>query len=91
VVIRKADYDKLADYLKQAINAAWSQLRRGRKIGWKITSVGHAIFLLTVENEYEASTVSEEQKLSAILGGGASPRSKRGLKRTLATTRSSIL
>jgi hypothetical protein len=42
-------------------------MRRGRKIDWNIVSMGQAIFLLTVEDEYRASTLLEEQELSMLL------------------------
>ena len=67
VVIKKDAYDRLAVHLKQALNTAWSQIRRGRRIDWNIVSMGQAIFLVTVQDEYRASTLLEEQKLSTLL------------------------
>jgi hypothetical protein len=52
--------------LKQELNVAWSQLKRGRKVE-ETASMGVNIFLLTLADEMRTSTVVEEKRFDELL------------------------
>jgi hypothetical protein len=66
VAIRRADYQKLAEHLRQGLNVAWSQLKRGRKVE-ETASMGVNIFLITLADEMRTSTVVEEKRFDELL------------------------
>jgi hypothetical protein len=67
VAIRPSEYRKLAEHLRQELNVAWSQLKRGRKVD-ETASIGVNIFLLTVADEKRASTLVDEKRFDELLG-----------------------
>jgi len=67
VAIKKSDYEKLATYLKQAVNAAWTRLMKGRKVDKTLYSLGQNLFLIVVADEVRTSTLAQEEELNDIL------------------------
>jgi hypothetical protein len=67
VVIKKGDYEKLATHLKQAANAAWSRLMKGRRVDRTLNCMGQNIFLIVVADEMRTSTLAQEEELNDIL------------------------
>lgn len=66
VAIRPADYQKLAEHLRQKLNIAWSQLVKSREVKEK-SSLGQKIFLITVKDEIQTSTLVQEKRLDELL------------------------
>jgi hypothetical protein len=67
VALKRKDYDKLATHLKQAVNAAWCRLMKGRKIEKTLCSMGQNIFMIIVADEARTSTLAQEEELNDIL------------------------
>lgn len=67
VAIKRKDYEKLAIHLKQAVNAAWTRLMKGRKVDKTLNSMGQNIFMIVVADEARTSTLAQEEELNDIL------------------------
>jgi hypothetical protein len=67
VVIVRKEYDQLAIPVKQSVNAAWTRFMKGRKVSRTLRSMGQNIFLMTIEDEWRASSENTEQELDRII------------------------
>jgi hypothetical protein len=67
VAVRKKDYQSLATHMKQSINVAWSRMLKGRKVTNTVSSMGQTIFVISVQDEAETSTLAAEIRLNDLL------------------------
>jgi hypothetical protein len=72
VAIRPEAYKALAVHLKQEMNAAWSQLAKGRRVekvsrAEKDPGMSQNIFLLTISDEVRTSSAVQEKRLDELL------------------------